>query len=105
LEHIEVINVIIETERRALEIVEAAAARRAALPEIVEAETRRLREAYYAEAERGIEAVRAREERRVAEECEISKQKLKRSLDELDALYDKKRAEWTDAFYNRAVKF
>jgi len=103
MEHIDVINKIIEAEHNAQNIANEARRHRDALPEAVEEENRKLREAYFSRADQRIALVQEQEDKIADEQLALLEVKLASELASLEAMYERRREGWALRLFEMVI--
>ena len=104
MEHIDVINKIIEAEHNAQNIANEAHGHRDALPEVIEEENRKLREWYFSRADQRIALVSEQEDKIAEEQLALLGQNLASELAALEATCESRREVWADRLYEMVIK-
>ena len=99
MEHIEIINRIIEAEHRAQSIANAAREKQVRLANDLADERRKIRDELYARANRRIGLVREHEENVALEQIAALDQKLKGDMETLENSYHANRKRWLDELF------
>ena len=99
MEHIDVINRIIEAEHRALAVVGEAQAQRERLPDIIAEAAERLRGEYLARADNEINAFRAAEDARADAVIDKTNAEHTVKMNELEALFLSRRDAWAERVF------
>jgi len=105
MEHIDVINKIIEAEHRALAVVGEAQAQRERLPDIVAEAVERLRGEYSARANSEIDTFRMAEDARADAAIDKINAEHAIKMNELEALFLSRRDAWAERVFKEATAF
>ena len=103
MEYVELVNKIIETEHSAREIAQEAQEKEASLEQDLARDTQRLREDYFARADRRIQMVREAEDRSAQESMARSDKKLSDALTAVESSYRRNRDRWVEMLFHRIV--
>ena len=103
MEYVELVNKIIEAEHSAREIAQEAQEKEASLDQDLARDTQRLREDYFARADRRIQMVEQAEERSAQESMARSDQKLSEALASVESAYRRNRDRWVEILFRRIV--
>ena len=103
MEYVELVNKIIEAEHSAREIAQEAQEKEASLEQDLARDTQRLREDYFARADRRIQMVREAEERSAQESMARSDKKLSDALTAVESSYRRNRDRWVEMLFCRIV--
>lgn len=103
MEYMELLNKIMDAERRAQQIAAEAKAKRDSLPDDLRAERKKLRDEYLARAERRVQAVAAQEELLANEQIEQLDRALAEDIWRVDAFFFERHDEMVTRLFDLVV--
>lgn len=103
MEYIDLVNKIVAAEHSAKEITREAKDRETSLDADLGRETAEMRTAYMARAKRRVAQVRQTEQESARESIAALDEKLRGTMDAVEAAYARRREEWVDALFSRIV--
>ncbi len=103
MEHVNLINRIIEAEQKAQEIAGAAKAKRQNLQSDLKSATDEIRQTYLDRATRRINEVRKNEERIADEMIAQLDQRYAQELSHMESMFSEHRSEWIDRLFSLIV--
>ncbi len=103
MEHIEVINAIIEAEHHAQQIAQEAMEQRNELPQQLKEESERLRAKYFAQADKRIEEVDRQETAAADERIAQVERKRQASLESIEQIYSENKDRWIDELFHAII--
>lgn len=103
MEHINLINRIIEAEQKAQEMADAAKAKRQSLQSDLKGATDEIRKTYFERASRRIEDVRGNEERHADEMSAQLDERYLQELSHMESMFSEHRTEWVNKLFSLIV--
>ena len=103
MEYIDLVNKIVDAEHSAKEIAREAKEKEESLDEDLARDTAKLREDYFARAQRRVKLVQETEEAAAAEDIARWDQKLDDSMAAVETAYARNKNRWVDALFVRIV--
>lgn len=103
MRHSDMINSIVETERRARDITARAQAQKELLDRQVEEETEEMRRRFHAEAERRIAQAKKEEEQQQKRSLQELEERLQAALEDLERKGQINHSVWAQALFDRIV--
>jgi len=103
LEHLDIINRIIEAEQEAQKIADEAAGRKKHLNETISGDRDKIRDDYMSHAKRRIDIVRESERTACDEAIAQIEEHLKQKLEMVETTYQKNRERWISELFQSVI--